>query len=339
MAMVASSFSELVQMVFKSKDERAAMEAPFSEQKSTLKLKTPACILGKGGYGVVERGVYEGREVAVKRVRTRDRLSAVRREVTALSKVQSHTNVVLLYGVHHGVDETWMAMDLAVCDLYAVVHQAKHLDEARARAFFAQMIDGVQHIHDCGVVHRDIKLENWLVFEHDVLKLADFGLAHTFTSRDDAHQRHRLFDFVGSRAYCAPEVLQREAYDGERIDAWSMMICLFAMTAGFFAFEEASPRDWRFARVRDAMTNDIVSCIFGLYGRQSFLSKSLHTALHSVLAVPAFLRPRVRDMRAMGWVNAHAMCNEEVRLEDDATWRSCVTETEAPKLRRMSHVC
>ena len=92
------------------------------------------------------------------------------------------------------------------------------------------------------------------------VKLIDFGLS------SDRGPGALLSDVVGSLAYCAPEVLNIDVarrlgeppppgYDGFAADVWSLGICLFALTVGFFPFEAATARttdavgaDYRFQR-------------------------------------------------------------------------------------------
>merc|ERR1711871_1330679 len=120
------------------------------------------------------------------------------------------------------------------------------LPEPVAKTYFSQLMQAVQHCHQRGVAHRDIKLENIGVAEDGVLKLLDFGLA-----KPNQSQHSRLHDLCGSKNYLAPEVstLGPNGYNGFVADVWSCGIVLFAMLAGFFPLEGTSASDWRFQEV------------------------------------------------------------------------------------------
>lgn len=65
----------------------------------------------------------------------------------------------------------------------------------------------IDYLHQNGIVHRDIKLENIMVDKQMNIKLADFGFATN-------ENIHKLDSFVGSPAYMAPEILDGGVYNG-----------------------------------------------------------------------------------------------------------------------------
>ena len=73
------------------------------------------------------------------------------------------------------------------------------MGESFARYFFRQMLDVIEYIHDKGVVHRDLKLENILVDELMNVKVADFGFA-TYK------KIYALKSYRGTMTYMAPEI-------------------------------------------------------------------------------------------------------------------------------------
>lgn len=90
-----------------------------------------------------------------------------------------------------------------------------------------QMLLGICNAHDSGVVHRDVKPENFLIYADGTLKLSDFGLGRTL---------HRPFGswtngFVGTPEYAAPEQLAGRELDG-RADLFAVGIILYEMLMG-----------------------------------------------------------------------------------------------------------
>ena len=115
------------------------------------------------------------------------------------------------------------------------------LEPARALRYFEQLLDALQHIHEQGVVHRDVKPENILiVFGADEVKLVDFGIARPFdTGAADIFKTSRG-SISGSPAYIAPETISGSPIDG-RTDLYSAGIVLFEMLTGKKPLRADSP--------------------------------------------------------------------------------------------------
>ena len=67
-------------------------------------------------------------------------------------------------------------------DLYDLVKKSKGLSETLARSIYTQIVDGVQYMHEQGHAHRDLKLENIVISEDNIPKIADMGLQKNFTN-------------------------------------------------------------------------------------------------------------------------------------------------------------
>lgn len=96
------------------------------------------------------------------------------------------------------------------------------------------ILEGLKHIHRCGIVHADIKVENILAFEppapdeFPVLKIIDFGLSQ----RLDKSGKVALAQKIGTIGYMAPEFGSAEVFDA-KIDMWSVGIVFYEMAAGY----------------------------------------------------------------------------------------------------------
>lgn len=134
------------------------------------------------------------------------------------------------------------------------------LDEAQARHWFRQILQGLNHLQKKGVCHRDISLENILVHQNRCA-IIDFGLALRVPYSDPFNEgciadvsagttRHliRAQGQGGHWIYMAPEVVNREAFDGFAIDLWAAGVALYIMLVGLSPFRWAHESDRRFQK-------------------------------------------------------------------------------------------
>ena len=105
---------------------------------------------------------------------------------------------------------------------------------------FRQICDGVEYLHEMGLAHRDLKLDNCVMTEHNVVKLIDFGTATVFHYPGKAHTP--ATGIVGSDPYLAPEVLSNGPYDPRKTDVWSVAIIFLCMILRRFPWKVADPK-------------------------------------------------------------------------------------------------
>lgn len=163
-------------------------------------------------------------------------------EISILKEVD-HPNIIKLHEVFFGRRSVYLVTDLCRGgELFELLSSGKNqgfvFREDRAASLLRDMLRAVKYLHSKGIVHRDLKLENFL-FEGDSssspLVLIDFGLSKHFDSHERMRQR------VGSCYYTAPEVLSGD-YD-YRCDIWSLGVICYMLLSGTPPFGGKTPDD------------------------------------------------------------------------------------------------
>jgi eukaryotic-like serine/threonine-protein kinase len=204
-------------------------------------------ILGAGAMGTVYRGrhVRLGRKVAIKVlhadfVNDRKMLARFHREAEAAGRLH-HPNVssVLDVGETPGGHQL-MVMDLVDGKSLAELME-RPLHPARIVALVRQILLGLDHAHEAGLVHRDLKPDNVIVERDDddreVARIVDFGIAVLRT--DQMFDGGRLTDtgmLLGTPLYMSPEQARGDAID-PRADLFALGVMLFEMLAGTTPFD------------------------------------------------------------------------------------------------------
>lgn len=216
--------------------------------------------LGQGGMGTVYDAVHEatGQRVALKVFSAtgaskdflRKRFLAEGRMLLRLK----HPRLVQVYdvGVDTRTQTPYYAMDPVLgpdgtpCTLEAYRHRSE-FDERTVVRIYRELCEALAFLHEQGVVHRDVKLENVLVDSSGHLHLADFGISRIF----DEDFRHQIamtttsggdkVPIMGSVGYLAPEVKRGEPATPAS-DAWALGVLVFRLLTGVW-YESESAAD------------------------------------------------------------------------------------------------
>src|ERR1700722_1626511 len=130
-------------------------------------------------------------------------------------------------------------MEYAPFDLFSVVMSGK-MCRPEIYCVFRQICDGVEYLHEMGLAHRDLKLDNCVMTTGNVVKLIDFGTATVFHYPGKAQTP--ATGIVGSDPYLAPEVLSKNPYDPRKTDVWSVAIIFMCMVLRRFPWKIPDPK-------------------------------------------------------------------------------------------------
>ncbi|KAL1919291.1 uncharacterized protein VTP21DRAFT_1984 [Calcarisporiella thermophila] len=198
--------------------------------------------VGEGEFGKVKLGVHlkTGVEVAIKLIRKQDvdtasRYTKVEREIFVLRSVR-HPNIVKLFDVLETEKYIGIVLEYASGgELFEYILAHRYLKERDACRLFAQLISGVNYLHQKHIVHRDLKLENLLLDRNRSIIITDFGFANNFNKPEE----DLMATSCGSPCYAAPELVVSDGfYVGPAADIWSCGVILYAMLCGFLPYDD-----------------------------------------------------------------------------------------------------
>ncbi|HVF28190.1 MAG TPA: protein kinase [Pyrinomonadaceae bacterium] len=194
--------------------------------------------LGEGGMGAVYMGtdMMLEREVAIKALRSElasqpPVVERFRSEAVTLAKL-NHPNIATLYSFFRQGDEFFMVLEyVRGVTLHQLITSQGALPPEQALHLFRQMLDGIHHAHNSGIIHRDIKPGNVMLTETGTLKVLDFGIARILGAARMTKAGH----LVGTVEYMSPEQVRGLEMDA-RSDIYALGILLYEMLTGRVPF-------------------------------------------------------------------------------------------------------
>lgn len=196
-------------------------------------------VIGVGGMAVVYKAYdnIDDRTVAVKILKEEYLANEeFRRRFKNESKaiaVLSHPNIVKVFNVSYGDRLQYIVMEhVEGITLKEYIEQQGRLGIKETVHFTMQILRALQHAHDKGIVHRDIKPQNIMLLSNGNIKVTDFGIARfsysdTKTMTDSA---------IGSVHYISPEQARGDTTD-DRADIYSVGVVLYEMLTGQLPFQ------------------------------------------------------------------------------------------------------
>ena len=199
-------------------------------------------IIGVGGMAVVykARDNVEDRIVAIKILKdeftsNEEFIRRFKNESKAIAML-SHPNIVKVFDVSFGDLIQYIVMEyIDGITLKEFIERQGSLRWKDAVHFTLQILKGLQHAHDKGIVHRDVKPQNIMVLPDGTIKVTDFGIARFARSE----QRTITDKAIGSVHYISPEQARGERTD-EKADIYSVGVILYEMITGQVPFQAES---------------------------------------------------------------------------------------------------
>ncbi|PGG98404.1 CAMKK/CAMKK-META protein kinase [Blastomyces parvus] len=165
------------------------------------------------------------------------------KEEIAIMKKLNHPNLVALYEVLDDPTEDSLYMVMEMCKKGVIMKVglgecSDPYPNENCRCWFRDLILGVEYLHAQNIVHRDIKPDNCLLTNDDVLKVVDFGVSEMFQKDSDMYTAKS----AGSPAFLPPELCVAKHGDisGTAADIWSMGVTLYCLRYGRIPFEKES---------------------------------------------------------------------------------------------------
>lgn len=199
-------------------------------------------IIGVGGMAVVYKAYdnIDDRIVAIKILKdeylTNEEFKRRFKNESKAIAVLSHPNIVRVFNVSFGDRIQYIVMEYVNgITLKEYIEQQGAINWKEAVHFMGQILAALQHAHDKGIVHQDIKPQNILLLQDGTIKVTDFGIARfsrvdTNTTSDKA---------IGSVHYISPEQARGEVTD-DKADIYSVGVVMYEMLTGQLPFQSDS---------------------------------------------------------------------------------------------------
>ena len=172
-------------------------------------------------------------------------------------------------------------------DMLHYIQQQGVIDESVAREWILQVMDAICYMHESGMGHRDLKLENLLINTQWNLQICDFGFTKSLS--ENLSQT-----YCGSKSYAAPEILMGQPYDPMKADVWALGVILYIMVTGKMPFDESKSTKQLLEEMRQQNFR---------WFKYPDISDSCKRIIHTMFTWNFKHRPYLFDIMAHTWFN------------------------------------
>ncbi|CAI4057719.1 hypothetical protein N7582_000917 [Saccharomyces uvarum] len=300
------------------------------------KYKDLNVILGEGSGGQVKlvQRVLDNKVFALKEYRSKNKRESERKYIKkiisefCIASTLKNPNICETLEILYENGKIFQILEYCEYDLFALVMSEK-MQYDEMCCLFKQLINGVKYLHDIGLSHRDLKLDNCVVTQRGILKLIDFGASSVF-HYPLSSQLIEANGIVGSDPYLSPEVFYFEKYDPRALDVWAIGIMFFCMITRRFPWKYPKVKDVQFRAfcsgrgvatfkelVTKPATGDKDQCDDGYedgvidMGPNFLLHKlpeECHNIMRRILEISPFRRITVNEILQDDWIKEIEMC-------------------------------
>lgn len=181
----------------------------------------------------------------------------------------------------------------------------KGLSERHTKLVFNKILKGIQAIHDAGICHRDIKMQNILVDDKFNPKICDFGFGADLNGEDGTG---KLKDFLGTQNYAAPEIFLHRPYDGIKVDIFSLGVVLLNLVTCKIGFCQATRLDKYYRCIMAKKYNIYWKLVSGQIGP---ISEELKNLYIKMVSFNPEQRPSIEEIFKDPWMKEVTSLDEK----------------------------
>ena len=252
--------------------------------------------IGEGMFGKVKLGIHllTKEKVAIKifdkgKIKNEKEAAYIEREISILKKL-NHYNTIKLYNIIQNENFIFLIQEYVPNgELLNFLENSENINltENQICKIYQQIISGIEYLHEVGIAHRDLKLENILLNQKNDVKIIDFGLSNKYNKDSE----ELLQSSCGSPCYAAPEMITGSKYHGVDTDIWSSGIILYLMLCKSFPFN-------------DKNNNKLYQKILnGKFNLPNYLSNEAKDLLIKLLKVNPNERIKLNEIKKHPWFN------------------------------------